>query len=694
MSVPDVTVIIGAYNAMPYLTRCVTSAVEQTIGHHRMEIIAVDDGSTDGSGEELDRLAAEHGTVLEVIHQENSGGPAGPRNVGLDHAGGRYVFFLDADDYLGPEALERMVAAADANSSDVVLGRMVGVGGRRAPTAMFKRSEDRTDVFSSRVYWTLNPMKLFRRDLVERLGLRFRTELKVGQDQPFTATAYLNAAAISVVADYDCVYWVAREDGGNNTAVVRGTEMRLRFLSAMLELVGEHVAPGPDRDHLLHRHFSADLRETLNHLAREAHREDQQKAFARLRELLATWYGDGVARRLSAIARLRCHLIEHGMLDELLELLRYERARGAVSYGLKAASGEAAEPLTTLVEGDRVYARYPYFRDPAAAVPDHVYDVTDDVRARHRVDSVTVKDGVLRITGHAHLRKLSCRELETELVLRSRSEEAEYRTAVTSVPAPELAELGEADDFGYPLSGFEAEVDLAGAADGEPLGNGIWDVALRLRAQGMTRTTRIGGTRAPSVREKPLTRVIRTGPAKASALTVYFSRGRGHLALDVGENKHRVLRHLSVTDLAWSPSSAAELRVGVRCTVAGLPADALSVCLTGSDGTAHRFPAVRDHGSGRHAFLARVDLAAAHGAGLTAAGAWSVDVHLDVADLSWRLPLTPAGGLGPARWRRRALTWCAEPAPGEALVLNIRKEGLFRRVGSDDAGRVSPVNQG
>jgi glycosyltransferase involved in cell wall biosynthesis len=69
---------------------------------------------------------------VTVIRQANSGGPSGPRNVGLGKARGRYVFFLDADDYFGPEALERMVAMGDAQGTDVVLGKVVGVN-RTAP---------------------------------------------------------------------------------------------------------------------------------------------------------------------------------------------------------------------------------------------------------------------------------------------------------------------------------------------------------------------------------------------------------------------------------------------------------------------------------------------------------------------------------------------------------------------------------
>ncbi|MFC9227354.1 glycosyltransferase family 2 protein, partial [Streptomyces hygroscopicus] len=197
VSRPRVSVIIPAYNALPELTRAVTSAMDQTLGPDRVEIIGVDDGSTDGTGEELERLARTC-AALRVVHQENSGCAGVPRNTGLDLAQGDFVFFLDSDDYLGPDALRRMVAMADANGTDVVLGRIASVGGRAVPRAVFQYNQPRTDVFSSHAYLTLGPWKLFRRSLIERLRLRF-PPYRNCEDKPFTAAAYLNASGISVV---------------------------------------------------------------------------------------------------------------------------------------------------------------------------------------------------------------------------------------------------------------------------------------------------------------------------------------------------------------------------------------------------------------------------------------------------------------------------------------------------------------
>src|SRR5690606_32722123 len=109
---PEVTVVVAVYNTMPYLVECLDSLVAQSLHRARpgsVEVIAVDDGSTDGSGEVLDDYAARHPALLTVVHQDNSGGPARPNNVALDRARGRWVYFVGADDRLGTEALERLV---------------------------------------------------------------------------------------------------------------------------------------------------------------------------------------------------------------------------------------------------------------------------------------------------------------------------------------------------------------------------------------------------------------------------------------------------------------------------------------------------------------------------------------------------------------------------------------------------------
>ena len=112
-----VSVIVPVYQAAAYLDRCVTSLLGQTLTD--LEIILVDDGSTDGSGRLCDDFARREPRV-RTVHQEN-GGVCAARNAGIRMAGGAYVGFVDADDYVLPEMYQQLYAAAAAYDADLVL---------------------------------------------------------------------------------------------------------------------------------------------------------------------------------------------------------------------------------------------------------------------------------------------------------------------------------------------------------------------------------------------------------------------------------------------------------------------------------------------------------------------------------------------------------------------------------------------
>ncbi len=111
------SIVIPAYNVADYLEKCVRSVAAQTF--EDWEAILVDDGSTDGiTGALCDRLAAEQGERFRVIHQEN-GGLGAARNTGMEHASGEYLLFLDSDDYVAPDMLEKLSARIDATHCDL-----------------------------------------------------------------------------------------------------------------------------------------------------------------------------------------------------------------------------------------------------------------------------------------------------------------------------------------------------------------------------------------------------------------------------------------------------------------------------------------------------------------------------------------------------------------------------------------------
>lgn len=116
---PKVSVIVPVYNAEKYIEQCLESIVNQTLKD--TEIITINDGSQDRSLDIMERLAKKHKNKIKIITQDNNG-PGSARNKGLEIATGEYIKFVDADDYLKLDILERMYKIAKDNNVSLVRG--------------------------------------------------------------------------------------------------------------------------------------------------------------------------------------------------------------------------------------------------------------------------------------------------------------------------------------------------------------------------------------------------------------------------------------------------------------------------------------------------------------------------------------------------------------------------------------------
>ncbi|WP_405425492.1 glycosyltransferase family 2 protein [Micromonospora sp. NBC_00617] len=417
MTAPDVTVITAVYNTMPYLTGCLTSLVEQTIGRDRLEVIAVDDGSTDGSARELDRFARRYPGTVKVLRQPNSGGPAAPSNRALEQATGRYVFFVGSDDYLGPQALERLVAAADRYGSDVVLGRTVGVNSRYIHQAIFAETVVDVDLFDSALPWSLSNTKLFRRELIERHGLRYPEDMPVGSDQPFTIEACFRAGRISVLADYDYYFAVRRLNARNITYRSRHLE-RLRCAESLVEFVAGLIEPGKRRDAVLVRHFAWEIAKLLENDFLRVDRETQERVRAGVQALAERYLTDDIREQLPVEARVRLAAARYGDLDHLLAVIRQDAEQGSPA---------------AVADGDRWYAGYPGFRDPRQGIPDAWYEITDSLADWvARLDTVSfVFEGTRALLVTARSPRTDLADLATEIWIGA-GDAAGVTTAVTA----------------------------------------------------------------------------------------------------------------------------------------------------------------------------------------------------------------------------------------------------------------------
>lgn len=443
-----VSVIIPVYNTGEDLFRCADSVLDQSLDDY--EVIFADDGSTDGTEKRLDELEATHERV-RVLHLPASGGPGGPRNAGVDAARGDYVYFVDDDDWIGPEALERMYAMAVRNDSDIVIGKMVGHG-RRVPRLMFRTDRDRADILEDNLLGILTPHKMFRRSLLTEHGIRFPEGPVRLEDHHFVMNAYFRARTISVLGTYPCCHWMKRP--GSYSRNLADPAHFIGRIAEVLDVVDEHVEPGPVRDRYYAHWYRGKILKRLGDPgfldAPAAYRRDY---YERARELAAERFPPAVDAWLPVRMRARSVLLRAGAHDELFSLLTAERGiRLHTSLnGLRWRGGRLAVRFT---------ARLVYRDDTPLTFRGERWE--PPVRVNVPADALRIDDRPWRL----------------DLYIRRRDDNADLPLTIKAEHRPD----GE-------MSG-EALID----ADALPgLTDGPWDLYARVDGGGWTHERRLNG---------------------------------------------------------------------------------------------------------------------------------------------------------------------------------------------------------
>lgn len=207
MALCEISVIIPVYNIQQHLRECLDSVLGQSYPH--LQVICVDDGSTDESPAILAQYAQKDPRV-QVIRQQNAG-PGAARNTGLEAATGEYVIFLDSDDWFEPDFLAKMVDTAVREGADVAICRAVEFdtnSGRELPSQWMMKKQylpgklafapqemaDHLFQFTYGMPWD----KFYRRELLTTSGIRYPA-LKNSEDLAFVYPTLLAAKRIAVV---------------------------------------------------------------------------------------------------------------------------------------------------------------------------------------------------------------------------------------------------------------------------------------------------------------------------------------------------------------------------------------------------------------------------------------------------------------------------------------------------------------
>jgi glycosyltransferase involved in cell wall biosynthesis len=546
-----VSVVIPVYNPGHYIKACVESLIAQTMPAAEFEAIFVDDGSTDETPAYLDELAAGHANVT-VIHQENSGWPGQPRNVGIDAARGEYVIFCDNDDWFGTEALQRLYDFATACGSDVVLPKMAGLG-RPVPHHVFAATVPRCSLADAPLMDSLTPHKLFRRAFLNEFRIRFPEGRRRLEDHLFVVTAYLLASVVSIYADYTCYFHIRREDSSN--AGFRKIDWPSYFgnLEEAVEVVEAHTEPGAFRDQILRRWLQVEMVNRLSWGRRARMDEDEAAALlAGAHGVASRHFSEGVVELLPLLARpvaraiiagdgaeirrlaqetsrwtTHARLLQAGWVDGRLQIAGTVLLtdRPPTPRARATAPDSAPDNATDSAPGGSVSGSPNPHSEPAETPTEPAEAETEPAETKPEMVDLQLDRRFAALLGDVDPELPVVGNTRASLDLTERRTGARWRVPATFHKTGLFAS-------------FTAELDPHTLAGGEELPEGLWDLYANFGILGLYQRHRV--TLIEERHPGPLLPEPTDGTPPS--VVGYFTEQTSALCLDVGLVKHKSLR--------------------------------------------------------------------------------------------------------------------------------------------------------
>lgn len=196
-----ISIIVPVFNADNYLSECIDSILRQDFID--FELLLIDDGSNDDSAKICDNYKLADSRII-VIHQKNQGVSVA-RNVGLDHAKGEYILFVDADDIMLPDSLSIMCKHMDSSNADVALASSkVLAKGKLLPYHVYHSgfTNDAMGCMSHPALWGY----VFRKSVIREHHIRFIPGLAYSEDRVFLANYGMYAKNMVLISDFVYIY--------------------------------------------------------------------------------------------------------------------------------------------------------------------------------------------------------------------------------------------------------------------------------------------------------------------------------------------------------------------------------------------------------------------------------------------------------------------------------------------------------
>lgn len=254
-----ISIIIPTFNSKDYLDDCISSLIRQTFGFENIEVIFVDDASSDLTPEILKGYCGRYENVRVVFSQKNTGSPSKPRNIGIENATSDYIMFMDHDDVYYPQMCEVMYDAITGRDVDIVSCRLVFNMDNRDCIMEKTFLDEMDDVMCINsvhempcLLTTSHPgfvwNKIFKRKFITDNNIRFPDDA-LYEDICFMIPCYLKARGILLLNDFWGYCYIVRSEGENKSASETFDDekllMRLRGLDVIFDLLDEYRTEFP-----------------------------------------------------------------------------------------------------------------------------------------------------------------------------------------------------------------------------------------------------------------------------------------------------------------------------------------------------------------------------------------------------------------------------------------------------------------
>lgn len=235
-----VSVIIPVYNVESYVYKCLFSLKSQKF--EDFEVVIIDDGSTDGTGKICDDFA-KCNKGFKVIHKENSG-VSDARNVGIRCAKGRYIVFVDGDDYVAVDYLQKLYGCIECNGSDlgcadyyIVNGSLEEVHSKNTNEVMQLTALEAINALADKnAFQGYVSNKIFKKSIIVENNIFFNNGIKIWEDMLF-CLEYMSCIESVGYLQFPIYYYVQREDSAMNNPAIWKENTHLKALELMWKIL-------------------------------------------------------------------------------------------------------------------------------------------------------------------------------------------------------------------------------------------------------------------------------------------------------------------------------------------------------------------------------------------------------------------------------------------------------------------------